>query len=69
MNRDLRSCAFCGSVIAPGQRWVRERSVRKPVVDRQESAYRYYHISLSTSGDSSCWEKHQLERFASESRM
>lgn len=67
MNGHSRNCAFCGSAIGPGERWVRAR-VRKPIptLGEQESGYQYYHIALFDSGDSSCWEKHQLERFAFE---
>lgn len=68
MNGHSRSCAFCGSAIVPGERWVRER-MRKRVLDMQESGYHYYHIALCGSDEWSCWEKHQLESFASESRM
>ncbi len=67
MNVHFRNCAFCGSTIAPGQRWVRER-MRKPAQGEQESSYEYYHISLAASGDGSCWEKHQLMRLGPESR-
>lgn len=66
MNGHLRNCAFCGSTIVPGERWVRER-MRTAVPDKQESSYQYYHIALIVSAESSCWEKHQLERFAFES--
>lgn len=65
MNGHSRNCAFCGSAIGPGERWVRERGV----MERQESSYRYYHIATSDSNDSSCWEKHQLEGFGCESRI
>lgn len=66
MSVHLRSCAFCGSTIVPGQRWVRER-MPKPARGEQESSYEYYHIALA-SEDGSCWEKHQLMRLGSESR-
>jgi hypothetical protein len=68
MNGHSKSCAFCGSAIVPGERWVRER-MRKPALDWQDPTFQYYHIALSASDESSCWEKHQLERFASKSRM
>jgi hypothetical protein len=50
---DVKSCDYCQSSIATGQRWVSEK-IYDPRSDGQNSAYR--------GQEGSCWEKHQMER-------
>ena len=53
-------CAYCGSQIDVGERWVREK-VYEPLFTGREPIYRRYHAELLDGQGLSCWEKHQLE--------
>ena len=55
------NCAYCGSPIEPGQRWVREK-VYDASLAGQNPRYHRYHVELSAGEELSCWEKHQVER-------
>jgi hypothetical protein len=52
-------CAYCGSSIVPGQRWVREK-IYDPSRNGGNASYRRYHAELFAGQDVSCWEKHQM---------
>ena len=52
-------CACCRSLIALGQRWVREK-IYEPPTDNGPH-YRRYHADLFVDEELSCWEKHQME--------
>jgi len=54
-------CAYCGSSIDPGQRWVREK-IYDPALNGREPSYHRYHAEPFVLGEGSCWEKHQMER-------
>jgi len=53
-------CAYCGSSIEEGQRWVREKIYQPAFVGRDPN-YRRYHSDLFAGQELSCWEKHQME--------
>ena len=53
-------CAYCGSPIAPGERWVREK-IYDPALKGRDPSYRRYHAELFAGQEASCWEKHQME--------
>lgn len=53
-------CAYCGSLIEEGQRWVREK-VFEPVFAGLDPMYLRYHAELFAGNELSCWEKHQME--------
>ena len=53
-------CAYCGSPIEKGQRWVREKIV-EPAFAGLDPTYLRYHAELFTGQELSCWEKHQME--------
>ncbi|HVN17776.1 MAG TPA: hypothetical protein VMU05_03360 [Dongiaceae bacterium] len=52
-------CAHCRSLIASGERWVREK-VYEPSADNSPH-YRRYHADLFHDQELSCWEKHEME--------
>jgi hypothetical protein len=52
-------CAYCRSLIASGQRWVREK-IYEPFADNGPH-YRRYHADLFAGEGLCCWEKHELE--------
>lgn len=52
-------CAYCGSSIVSGDRWVREKIYETSTGDGPR--YRRYHADLFAEQELSCWEKHQLE--------
>ena len=58
---DVKSCDYCQSLIAGGQRWVREK-IYNPQRNGQDSAYRHFHAELFGGEEGSCWEKHVMER-------
>jgi hypothetical protein len=58
---DMKSCDYCQSSIATGQRWVREK-IYDPRGDGQNPAYRHFHAEPFGGQDGSCWEKHQIKR-------
>jgi hypothetical protein len=50
----MRECSYCGSVILPEQRWVREKvydSTRS-----NDASYHRYHAELFDGQKLSCWE-------------
>ena len=53
-------CAYCGSPIEAGQRWVREKIYEPAVVDGAPN-YRRYHVELFNGQELSCWENHRME--------
>ena len=53
-------CAYCRSVIAAGEPWVREKSY-EPFAGNAPR-YRRYHADLFPGEELSCWEKHEMER-------
>jgi hypothetical protein len=53
-------CAYCGSPIEEGQRWVREK-VYEPAFTGRDPFYRRYHADLFPGHGLSCWEKNELE--------
>jgi hypothetical protein len=53
-------CAYCRSLIASGERWVREK-IYEPTLVGRGPRYRRYHADLFVAEGLSCWEKHQLE--------
>ena len=58
---DVKSCDYCQSSIATGQRWVREK-IYGPRSDGQNSAYRHFHAEPFGGQEGSCLEKQQMER-------
>lgn len=52
-------CAYCGSSIASGERWVREKIYEPLNID--EPRYRRFHADLFASEELSCWEKRMLD--------
>jgi hypothetical protein len=56
-----KQCAYCGSSIGPGQRWVREK-IHDPSRNGGDASYRRYHAELFAGQEVSCWEKHQMEQ-------
>jgi hypothetical protein len=58
---DVKSCDYCQSSIATGQRWVREK-IYDPRSDGQNSAYRHFHAEPFGGQERSCWQKQQMER-------
>jgi len=54
-------CAYCGSPIEEGQRWVREK-IYEPTLGGRDPRYRRYHAELFEAQELSCWEKHEMER-------
>jgi hypothetical protein len=53
-------CAYCGSPIGSGHRWVREKIYERAPVDGTVN-YRRYHADLFPGHELSCWQKHELE--------
>ena len=53
-------CAYCGSPIGSGQRWVREK-IYDPFT-ASGPRYHRYHADLFTGEELSCWEKHEMEQ-------
>jgi hypothetical protein len=53
-------CAYCGSPIEEGQRWVREK-LYEAAPAGHDPRYLRYHVELFDKQELSCWEKHQLE--------
>ena len=54
-------CAYCGSPIPEGKRWVREK-IYEPAFTGRDPLYRRYHAELFEAQELSCWEKHEMER-------
>ena len=54
------SCAYCGSTIEQGQRWVREK-IFEPAFTGLDPTYLRYHADLFSGQDLSCWERHEIE--------
>ena len=61
MLHNMKSCDYCRSSIAAGQRWVREK-IYDPRPKSQDPAYRHFHAEPFRGQEESCWEKHQVER-------
>jgi hypothetical protein len=57
---DVKSCDYCKSTIAAGQRWVREKTY-DPRSNGQVPVYHHYHAELFGGQEGSCWEKHQID--------
>jgi hypothetical protein len=53
-------CAYCGSPIEEGQRWVREKIYQTAFIGRDPN-YPRYHSDLFAGEKLSCWEKQQME--------
>jgi len=60
MFLSAQQCAYCGSQIDPGTRWVREK-IYEPALNGREPRYSRYHADLFDGQEVSCWEKHLLE--------
>jgi hypothetical protein len=58
---NVKSCDYCQSSIALGQRWVREK-IYDPHSNGQDPAYYHFHAEPFDEQEGSCWEKHQMER-------
>jgi hypothetical protein len=58
---NVKSCDYCQSSIALGQRWVREK-IYDPQPNGQDPAYHHFHAEPFGEQEESCWEKHQMER-------
>ena len=56
----VNHCAYCGSPISSGQRWVREK-IYNSALNGRDPSYRRYHAELFGGQEISCWEKHQME--------
>jgi hypothetical protein len=56
----VNHCAYCGSPISSGQRWVREK-IYNPALNGRDPSYHRYHAELFAGQEISCWEKHQME--------
>jgi hypothetical protein len=54
-------CAYCGSPIAPGQRWVRQK-IYDHGLNGREPHYQRYHAEPSAGQSESCWDKHRMEQ-------
>ena len=54
-------CDYCHSLIALGQRWVREK-VYDPSRNSPDASYRCYHGEPFDGQCGSCWEMHEMER-------
>ena len=54
-------CDYCRSSIVSGQRWVREK-IYDPALNGRAPGYHRYHAELFPGQETSCWEKHQMER-------
>ena len=54
-------CAYCGSPIEEGQRWVREKIYEVAFTGR-DPRYHRYHAELFEGQELSCWEKHEMEK-------
>jgi len=61
MFLSFEQCAYCGSSIEPGERWVRQK-IYEPA--RHEPRYHRYHADLFDGQRLSCWEKHLVEQEA-----
>ena len=57
----VKSCEYCQSSIAVGQRWVREK-IYDPRSNSQDAAYRHFHAEPFGGQEASCWEKQQMMR-------
>jgi hypothetical protein len=53
-------CAYCGSPIEAGQKWVREKIYELAPVHGTPNYHRY-HAELFDGQELSCWEKHWME--------
>jgi hypothetical protein len=53
-------CAYCGSSIEEGQRWVRKK-IFEPAFAGLDPTYLRYHAELFAGQELSCWEKHEME--------
>jgi hypothetical protein len=58
---NVKSCDYCRSPIAAGQRWVREK-IYGTGSNCQDPAYRHFHAERFDGQEGSCWEKHLMER-------
>jgi len=58
---NVKSCDYCQSSIALGQRWVREK-IYDPQSNGQDPAYHNFHAEPFGEQEESCWEKYQMER-------
>jgi hypothetical protein len=54
-------CAYCGSSIVSGQRWVREK-IYDPALNGRAPSYHRYHAEPFALQEGSCWEKYQMEQ-------
>jgi hypothetical protein len=54
-----QECAYCGSPIASGERWVREK-IFDPF-SGNNPRYRRYHADLFIDQELCCWEKRVME--------
>jgi hypothetical protein len=57
----VKSCDYCRSSIAAGQRWVREK-IYDPRSSGQDPVYHHFHAEPFGGQEGSCWEEHQMER-------
>ena len=53
-------CAYCGSQIEEGHRWVREKVYESAFTGR-DPRYQRFHAELFLGQELSCWERHQIE--------
>jgi hypothetical protein len=60
MMANCSKCAYCGSPIEEGQRWVREK-IFEPAFTGLDPTYLRYHVELFPGQELSCWEKHQMK--------
>jgi hypothetical protein len=59
---DANECAYCGSSIVVGQRWVREKVYDPASKNGREPIYQRYHVEVFAGEALSCWEKHQMDQ-------
>jgi len=57
---NVKSCDYCQSPIAAGQRWVREK-IYNPRPNGQDPSYHHFHAEPFGGQEGSCWEKHQMD--------
>jgi hypothetical protein len=57
----VNQCAYCRSLILPGQRWVREK-IYDPSLKGHDASYHRYHAELFAGEEGSCWKEHQIEQ-------
>jgi hypothetical protein len=60
-GHDPNECGHCRSLIAQGQRWVREKVYDSTSQNGREPIYQRYHAEVFAGEALSCWEKHQMD--------